>query len=281
VLQGVQGDGKTLLAEVMQLILGLRNVRLLNAKTLESNFSDWAAGQCMTFIEEIKLDGLEKYKVLNSIKPYITNDVIEVHPKGGKPFVALNTTNYFALTNYQDAIPIDDRDRRYCILFSQWQCPIKLAEFEAANPGYYSNLYKAIREKPGQLLGWLMTHEIPPSFYATKRAPKTAAKERMKQLSKPDGLLLVEDMIVKFECETINEEWVNITQLRKLSTDQFEDTAKDFPKPSTLKHIMEDLGYHNIGRYKNSSRLNQQIYSKNSTKTAVDFKKYLNDIADF
>ena len=276
VLQGVQGDGKTLLAELMQLVMGLRNIRILNAKTLEGNFTDWSVGQCMTFIEEIKLDGKQKYEVLNSIKPYITNEVIEVHPKGSKPHVALNTSNYFALTNYQDAIPIDSKDRRYCVLFSQWQSSEKLAKFEEDNKGYYPSLYKAIRDSPEELLYWLLNHEIPQSFYDTKRAPHTKAKELMKHLAKPDGFLAVEDAIVKFERDTINNEWVNSTELYKLSTDGFEDDAKNFPAKAALKHILEDMGYHNIGRYKNKDRMNQQIYAKDDTKTAIDFKDYLN-----
>ena len=85
VLQGVQGDGKSLLAEMMQIVMGYDNVRTLNVSSLESSFTGWATGQCMTFIEELKLDNIRKYEVLNNLKPYISNPIVEEHKKGRDP----------------------------------------------------------------------------------------------------------------------------------------------------------------------------------------------------
>jgi len=279
VLQGVQGDGKSLIAELMQLVMGLHNVRLLNVQTLESSFTGWATGQCMTFIEELKLDNFRKYEILNNLKPYIANSVIEVVSKGVDPRVMLNTTNYFALTNFKDALPIDDKDRRYCVLFSQWQDRQSLLEFEANNPKYYSNLYEDMRDAPEELLHWLLNHDIPQDFLDTKRAPATEAKESMRMLSKSDAYLIVEDAISEFECDVINDYLVNVTQLSKVAKGAFNEDREQFPKTTTVKNVMMDMGYHHIGIYKNSERKNQVIYCKDSTKNAIDFKDVLNGIA--
>lgn len=281
VLQGVQGDGKTLLAELMQLTLGINNVRLLNVQTLESNFTGWAAGQCMTFIEELKLDNFRKYEILNNLKPYISNSTVEVTRKGVDPMVMLNTTNYFALTNFRDALPIDDKDRRYCILFSQWQDSNALATFESKSPRYYSDIYDDMRNAPEELLDWLLNHEIPQSFLDTKRAPTTAAKEAMKLLSKSDNYLIVEDAISEFNSTMINEQVVNLTDLTHKATSMFSDNYKDFPKSGTIKNILVDMGYHHVGVYKNSNRKNQVIYCKDSQKSASDFKDELNGCPNY
>ena len=278
VLQGVQGDGKTLLSELMQLVMGINNVRLLNVQTLESNFSAWAAGQCMTFIEELKLDNFRKYEILNNLKPYISNQVVEVTAKGKDPRVMLNTTNYFALTNFKDALPLDDKDRRYCILFSQWQSSGKLAEFEAANPNYYHNIYEDMRDGADELLWWLLNHDIPQSFLDTKRAPTTAAKHAMSMLAKSDGFLLVEDAIAEFQTNMINDEVVNLTALIGHTSSAFAEGYEHFPKTNAVKNILTDMGYHNIGVYKNKQRKNQVVYCKDDTKLAVDFKDELNII---
>ena len=277
VLQGVQGDGKSLLAEMMQHVLGLTNVRTMNPQTLESNFTGWAVGQCMTFIEELKINNSLKYDILNNMKPYITNTAIEVTCKGKDPMVAINTTNYFALTNFKDAIPIDDNDRRYCILFSQWQNKDKLIAWMDENPNHYHDLYEAMRDNIGELLEWLSSYEIPQSFLDMKRAPITTAKNTMINMSKSDGYLLVEDALNEFEGDQINDQVVNVTKLVSLSENAFADGYNHFPKTSALKNILLDMGYHNIGRYKNTSRKNQLIYCKDDTKQAIDFKEMINN----
>ena len=279
VLQGVQGDGKSLLAEMMQHVMGFNNVRLLNVQTLESQFTGWAVGQCMTFIEELKLDNYRKYEILNNLKPYITNDVIECTKKGKDPQVVVNTTNYFALTNFKDALPIDDNDRRWCILFSQWQSGDKLRAWmnEEENKHYYSNLYNDMRENVGEIAQWLLSHKIPNSFKDMKRAPETKAKNSMKDLSKSDATLLVEDAINEFyNKHNINDDVVNITKLTKLVTCQFEEGYDNWPKTSALKNAMSSLGYHNSGSFKadydGKGRKNQTIYYKDDDKKPIDFK---------
>lgn len=263
VLQGVQGDGKSLLAELMQLVMGYQNVRLLNVQELESKFTGWAAGQCMTFIEELKLDNYKKYEVVNNIKPYISNPSVSMTEKGRDPRTVLNTTNYFCLTNFKDAIPIDDSDRRWCVLFSQWQNKDKLMKFMEENEGYYSKLYDDMREGAGELLTWFKTMTIPDWFLQLKRAPDTSAKLDMRDLSKSDVYLLVEDAIAEFECDEINNDIVNVTMLMKL-VDLEGDYSdyRNFPKTSAIKNILADMGYHKVGRYKDKNRKNQTIYAK-------------------
>ncbi len=273
VLQGVQGDGKSFIAEMMQNVMGMHNVRLMNVQTLESSFTGWAAGQCMTFIEELKLDNYRKYEILNNLKPYITNSSVEMTKKGRDPQVVMNTTNYFALTNFKDALPIDDNDRRYCILFSRWQDGEKLKKWSMDNKNYYPKLYADMREKPGEILDWLLSHEISSEFLAMSRAPETKAKQSMKDLSKSECYLLVEDAINEFECYDINFEVLNITKLSKmvqLEWDNFD--LNRFPKTSALKNILLDMGFHFMGRTKGQDRKNQSFYAKDENLTVLDFQ---------
>ena len=273
VLQGVQGDGKSLLAEMMQHVMGFANVRLLNVQTLESSFTGWSVGQCMTFIEELKLDNYRKYEILNNLKPYITNDIIECTKKGKDPQVVVNTTNYFALTNFKDALPIDDNDRRWCILFSQWQSGEKLKAWMAdGNQDYYANLYSDMRDNVGEIASWLTHHKIPSSFKSMKRAPETSAKESMKDLTKSDALLLTEDAINEFWSHDINDDVVNITRLTKEVKCTFAEGYDTWPKNAAIKNVMIDMGYHNIGRYKDDNGKNQTIYCKDDKRKPLEFK---------
>ena len=251
VLQGVQGDGKSLLAEMMQIVMGYNNVRIMNVASLESNFTGWATGQCMTFIEELKLDNTRKYEVLNNLKPYISNPVVEEHKKGKDPRSVINTTNYFALTNFKDAIPIDANDRRYCILFSQWQRKDALEAFMKDNPNYYSNLYEIVRKSPGELRKFFLDVELSQEFLSYKRAPATNAKLMMEELSKSSTQLSLEDALEEFsEQITCEDGTIDVTQLGKIikNAADFDDKWEDFPKTKALKNALLNLGYEPIGR---------------------------------
>src|SRR5699024_3885355 len=94
-------------------------------------------------------------------------------------YVAKNTTNYLLFTNYLDALPLDDDDRRYLILKSQWQSRVQLEGFKADNPKYYDDLYEALELSPGGLRGWLLNHNISKDFSPTGAAPRTAGRAEL------------------------------------------------------------------------------------------------------
>lgn len=255
-LQGIPGDGKSVFSVMMAYVLDDNNVRTLDPRELSTGFTGWAVGQCMTFIEEVKISNASKYDTMNSMKPYMSNETVPVTRKGHDPITAINTTNYFMLTNYQDAIPLDNSDRRYAVFFSQWQNPEKLAEFQRSNPRYYETLYDAIRNNPGEILDWLMTHDIPQEFLAMQRAPRTAARDRMLQLSKTTGHEQVEDALEEFGDRVIDKYGeLNLTMLQDLvaATDTF-DTSNgrynDFPARSHLGRILVEMGFQQNGRRK-------------------------------
>lgn len=274
ILQGVQGDGKSFFAEMMGKLLGQSNCRTISVESLDEKFTAWAEGNCMVFIEELKLDNYRKYETLNKLKPYITNTTVSVRKMRTDAYEAVNTTNYFALTNFKDALPIDDNDRRYCVLFSQWQSKDALNAWKAKNPNYYPKLYDAMRSGAGELLDWLSSHIIPTEFLEMTVAPETRAKATMVDMAKSSDYLLVEDALAEFECDDINSEVVNVTKLNHKVSESltFGSEYKDFPKTGRLSNILLQMGYHNIGRYKNDERKNQQIYCKDDKRKALEFK---------
>ena len=266
ILQGVQGDGKTFFYEVMKFVLGGNNCRSINVNELEEKFTKWAEGSCMVFIEELKLDNYRKYETLNKLKPYITNPTVSVRRMNVDSYEAINTTNYVALTNFKDALPIDENDRRYCVLFSQWQNAEKLKAWIDENPDYYPSLYNDMRERWQEIYDWLKAYEIPSWFMNANRAPDTLAKSRMMELSKSDSITHLEDAIERFKCEDINDHILNVTKLQKLVKNSLieSDDFEDFPKGGKLKHAVENKGFQYIGQYHNRQNVTskQRIYCK-------------------
>ncbi len=138
VLQGVQGDGKSYWGKLMAYVLGGRNVRQVATAEIKSDFTDWAVGGMLGVIEELRISGDNRWATVDKLKPFITNDVVNVLPKGLRGYTAPNVQNYIAFTNHKDAVPVDDGDRRFLPFFSTMQQREQLEE-----SGYFEKLYES------------------------------------------------------------------------------------------------------------------------------------------
>jgi hypothetical protein len=195
-LCGPEGDGKSFFCNLLQTTMGLSNVNILAGSQFEnSSFTDWAVGQSVLFIEEMKLHGHNKHDAANRLKPYITNPMIPVHPKGRPAYTALNTTQYFITSNHMDGVPITSGDRRYMFLRTAFNVET-LIRFRIENPDYYKNLFGALETSPGGLRRWLVRYDDwHPDFDPNGNAPITAAREQVIEMSKNDIDSVCEDVI--------------------------------------------------------------------------------------
>src|SRR5690606_7513425 len=119
-LQGAQGIGKSYLGVMMQHLMG-RNVRQLDTTAIAGRFTGWAQGSTLTVIEEMRANGASKYEIVDRMKPFITNEFVQIEEKGRDHRTVPNFTNYLVFTNYKDALPITLDDRRYCVIYSAIQ----------------------------------------------------------------------------------------------------------------------------------------------------------------
>lgn len=258
VLQGVEGDGKSFIGEKMRRVMGLSNVRMVNAHIFHSDFTDWSVGQCLICVEEIRLVGEKKYETLNKIKPNIANHILEVHPKGKAPYNAKNTTSYLMFSNFKDALPIDDDARRFAILYSVWQSRVKLAAFKDENPDYYVNLYNAIEESPGIIREWLLNHEQSEDFNALGDAPMTAARQFMIRQAKSEFIVALEDHIAENKSFHADEKLVDLTA----TVMELREVGIEIPAPKSLGTMMMRAGYEELGQVKLGGGIRSTFYSK-------------------
>lgn len=218
-LKGIPGDGKTAFATMLAHVMGHPNVRTLNSSTLEgSDFSGWGVGQCVVTVEEVKLHGVSRHDVYNKLKPFISNDTVEIHPKGRDPYNVPNTSNYVLLTNYDDALPVDSNDRRIFFLRSPFvtkeQMFLAIKDLTGMDHAdYFDRLFdEAIKKHPGALRKWLMERELSPEFRADSRAPVTAFRDLAVDLSMSDDEIAVEAEL-KNGGEGVYQDLVSVTHL--------------------------------------------------------------------
>lgn len=258
-LQGVEGDGKSFFAEMMRAVMGTSNVTMLNAHIFESDFTDWTVGQCLSCVEEVRIvKASNKYEVINRIKTYITNNIVEVHPKGKPVYNAKNTTSYLLFTNFKDALPLDDDGRRYAVLFSRWQRKVKIDAFKAENPTYYEKLYRSIEESPGAIRHWLLNHEQSEEFNPMGDAPWTPAKAFMIKQSKPEFIQVLNEIIEEGGCLFADENLVDVTNL----VETFAARGVDFPHIKAMNSMMQRDGYEDLGRIRLEGGARASFWSK-------------------
>jgi hypothetical protein len=191
-IYGHPGDGKSFFGALLACAMGAQNVRPLNSSTLESNFNEWAVGSAVIFVEEMKQHGANRYDIMNKIKPVITNDQIEIHPKGRPSYSAPNTCNYVLFSNYLDGAPIESGDRRFMFV----QGGMRLDQIrEITEAGYFEDLFGALRVSDKAIRTWLLSVDIDPEFRPNGRAPLTAMREEVIEAGKDEIDFEIEDLV--------------------------------------------------------------------------------------
>lgn len=138
VVQGVEGNGKSLLSRCASKVVGERYVHYPNAADITSRFNGWLEGKLLIVIEEMKTAG--RQEVADILKPMITNDRIEVQGKGQDQRTADNRANFLIFSNHPDAVLKTASDRRYCVLFTAQQGAGDLIR-DGMTDQYFAGLY--------------------------------------------------------------------------------------------------------------------------------------------
>ena len=241
-IKGIEGDGKTVLGKMMSAVMGMVNVGVVSPAALNSQYSGWADGRCINVLEEIRMVGHNRHDVLNALKPYITNDIITVLPKQVNEYVAPNTCNYIAFTNHQDALPLEETDRRWWVQFTPFVDQAQLAA--ATGPDYFRKLHTAIEQHGPALRKWLLEMDIPDHFDADGQAPKSAAKAAMVSLNISDEELMIREVIEK-GCPGVHKEVIS-TQHLAAALSMMENI--EVPKTSAMARLLGKLGYSKMSR---------------------------------
>jgi hypothetical protein len=107
------------------------------------------------------------------MKEKITNPVIAVRRMYKQETVERNTANWIFTSNYSDAMPLSEDDRRYFVVASH----IQLVTLRLEDPTYFKKLFTAIANHTGAITRYLVDKPLHPDFVITEHAPMTAAKE--------------------------------------------------------------------------------------------------------
>ena len=242
-LQGVEGNGKTLFTRCVAEAVGKRYVHWPKAKKLSKDFNSWMVGKLFYGVEDIYAPG-HATDVIEELKPMITGgDGFEIEGKGIDQISTEICGNFMFNSNHKDALRKTRNDRRFCIFYTHQQSFADLKR-DGMDGDYFPKLYDWLKYEDGYAVvaEYLHTYPIPEEFgLATLmyRAPLTSSTESAIALS--IGLVEqnIQEAIEQGQPGFANG-WVSSVMLNQLL--EHCRMAGKYP-PSKRRELMQSLGY--------------------------------------
>jgi len=227
---------------------------------LSGRFTAWAHGALLAVIEEIRISGENRFELIDRLKPFVSNNVVQIEEKGRDQRTVPNFQTYLLLTNHKDALPVNENDRRYAPIFSRVQSEQQLFDELGGRQGaeeYFTKLFNESERRADALSWFLRKWKISDEFSAKGRAPHTSAREEMIALGVSPDRSLIEDTIEQMNCAVINDTVLDVTWLNKLC----EGEGIVLPKTRAFSAILLEMGYKQIkGRRIKISKTNGLHY---------------------
>ena len=176
-LQGAEGNGKTLFARCVAHSIGHRYTHIKSANDLGNVFNSWVQGNLFIGIEDVHVPD-HKREIIEILKPLITNDRVEIQGKGSDQVTGDNRANFMLNANAKDAIRKTESDRRFCVFYTAQQ---SAADINKAGMGgaYFPNLYRWLRAEGYAVINdYLRCYAIPDALNpatSCHRAPETSS----------------------------------------------------------------------------------------------------------
>lgn len=240
VIQGVEGNGKTLLTRCVAFAISTRYSHFPKAAEIASRFNDWLYRQIFIAIEDIYVPD-SRLEVVEALKPMITNERLEVEAKGGVKKTRDICANFLINTNHKDGLRIKDNARRFAPFYTAQQSVSDLRR-DGMLGDYFPNLYRWLgKDGYAIVCEFLHTYEIPDEYNPAlgHRAPRTSSTvEAVNQ-----GLGNVEQEILESVSQGLpgfKGGWISSTALDRLLEKL--NATRRIPQ-NRRRDLMRDLGY--------------------------------------
>ena len=253
-IQSIEGVGKSLIGNLLiNHVFGKQNAGVVDSIIIADKNNSWASSKMLRILEEIKLSGHNRYEVLNQLKPLITNPTVTRVEKFEVSSEVRNTCNFIAFTNFKDALPLDEDDRRWWLVFS----PIhSLEHLEKVTGQKRNDYFEPLHElaKADSVYGtefkrFLLDRNL--MDFDPKFPPESKHKEELAEIErgKIQGVDEVQDLI-SFTYKDNQPKVINLKLLREAGDIAFNDNGKRITprgiNPQELRTVLKKLGYKTV-----------------------------------
>lgn len=178
----IQGTGKSVVANVLKRLLGIWNCTMLDQGALDLEHDGWKVRTKLLVIEEVRPGFGSNNALMKKLHPLISEDTVHVDMKNKNDFDMPNVMAGLFGSNKEDALTMDDSDRRFLIVSTDRDGKI----LQPKPDTYYHAIY-GVNGVGGKLndpdalaaVAWELKHRDLKGYSAQGRAPSTVAKTRM------------------------------------------------------------------------------------------------------
>lgn len=178
-LQGVEGNGKTLFTRCVAEAIGQRYSHLPPAHEISEKFNSWLFNTLFIGVEDIYVPD-QKQEIIEILKPMITSDYLAKRAMNTDQNMQDVVCNFMFNSNHKSAVRKTRNDRRFCVFYSAQQ---EEEDIRRAGMGgdYFPNLYAWLRNGGYAIVSELLhTYPIESAFNPAtecQRAPATSSTE--------------------------------------------------------------------------------------------------------
>ena len=196
-LQSAQGAGKSTLTDCVGAAIGddpvSGNYKIINPAAMASDFNSWRYGSQYCVVDELKSPGHAKQDLANKLKDAVTNQIVCLNQKFKDLRMINNVTNYTALSNWPDALFVEDSDRRMFVIESRLQTREQVVALR--DTGIFDKIHHAISKHKGAFRHFFMNHEIDDDFPVNGPAPDTRFRKALIDEGKNQMQIDIETLI--------------------------------------------------------------------------------------
>lgn len=267
-----QGTGKGLLAFFIQKLIGSQYcITYDNIKNYFKSFNMEQANKLFKVIEEVSDKG-EAFSKADVLKADLTKMRDRIEPKGIDAYTINHYGRYFFFTNNDQALYIENSDRRYTIH--------KIKSDYANNKKYFDPMWKDVRDNEYCKVAF--------DFFATREYNELDVMEAYVNEIKTKQKVMNLSIVGKCIFEMIEDDfkgvdrykngYISITSFKDLFKGWCKDNGLNF-KSTTLKTQLTKLGIEQERIYIKEGEKNKLVraYNFNSEHLQDIFKKHLKD----
>jgi len=240
-LQGAEGNGKTLFTRCIAYAVGKKYTHMPRASEISEKFNVWLSGKIFIGVEDIYVPE-HKMEVIEILKPMITADEYEIRDMQVSGRMQTICCNFIFNSNHKNAIRKTENDRRFAIFYTAQQSSNDVIS-DGMDGSYFPNLYAWLRGGGYAIVAdYLDKYEIPEELNPAgdcHRAPMTSSTTEAITAS----LGGIEQEVV----EAIEEGrkgfaggWISSTAFENLLHSL--NAARRIP-PNKRRELLQSLGY--------------------------------------
>ncbi len=221
-----RGVGRNWIASVLARVLaGHVALGVDLGDVLSNSFNERLSEKLLLVVDETREgSGSDRYRKANKLQKVITEEHREINPKFGLKSVQYNCCRFLMFSNFMDALPIDDKDRRIRVAYN----PETVKE-----PAYYGDLYDTRRDPLfiASVARLLLERDLT-AFNPGLPAPMTEAKRSVVEFMQRD-----EHRELKALFETWPADLIGLSDIEEYLCENCE-----FGSVSGLKFLIDEAG---------------------------------------